>query len=102
MCRRQLRKSGISGNAQAIEEFPELPRHLQKSQAFPEMTRHLQKFLWFFVAYFTHFKFWEKAEPYEKQTLEPNEANLTLPNLTIILPLYRTSLFYALTGDFTP
>jgi hypothetical protein len=38
---------GNSGNALAIEEFPELPRHLQKFQAFPEMPRQLQKFLIF-------------------------------------------------------
>jgi hypothetical protein len=47
ICRRQLRKSGISGNALAIEEFPELPRHLQKHQAFPEMPGQLRKFLIF-------------------------------------------------------
>jgi hypothetical protein len=42
---RHFRKSlGISGNAQAIEEFPQLPRQLQKLQAFPEMPRQLKKF----------------------------------------------------------
>ncbi len=53
MCRRQLRKSGIfgndqalgiPGNIQAIEEILELPRHLWKYQAFLEMTRQLKKF----------------------------------------------------------
>jgi len=30
--------------SQAIEEFPQLPRQLQKHQAFPEMPRQLRKF----------------------------------------------------------
>ncbi len=30
ICRRELRKSSISGNAYAIEELPELPRQLGK------------------------------------------------------------------------
>ena len=34
---------GILGNAKAIEEFPVLPRHLQKLQAFPKTPRQLQK-----------------------------------------------------------
>ena len=45
---RHFRKSlGISGNAQAIEEILELPRHLQKLQAFPEIPRQLGKFMSF-------------------------------------------------------
>jgi hypothetical protein len=37
---RHFRKSlGISGNAKAVEEFPELPRQLGKTQAFPEIPR---------------------------------------------------------------
>ena len=52
---RHFRKSlGISGNAQAVEEFTQLPRHLQKLQAFPEMPRHLGKlmiFSYFFKKY---------------------------------------------------
>ena len=44
---RELRKSGISENAWAIEEIPELPRQLQKLQAFPEMPRQLGKLLIF-------------------------------------------------------
>jgi len=39
-----LRKSGISGNALAIEGYPELPRQWGKTQAFPEMPRQLGKF----------------------------------------------------------
>ena len=38
---------GISRNAWAIEEFPQLPRHLQKLQAFLEMPRQLRKYLIF-------------------------------------------------------
>jgi len=42
---RHFRKSlGISRNAQAIEEFPQLSRQLQKHKAFPEMPRQLGKF----------------------------------------------------------
>jgi len=34
---RHFRKPlGISGNAKAVEEIPELPRQLRKTQAFPE------------------------------------------------------------------
>ena len=45
---RHFRKClGISRNAWAIEEFLELPRHLQKLQAFPEMPRQLGKFMSF-------------------------------------------------------
>ena len=40
ICRRHLRKSGNSGNAQAIPEMPGLP---SIAQAFPEMSRQLQK-----------------------------------------------------------
>jgi hypothetical protein len=46
----------ISGNDWAIEEFPELPRHLQKYQAFAEV-------FVYFVIYFTYFEFWEKTYP---------------------------------------
>jgi hypothetical protein len=38
---------GISGNAESIEEIPELPSHLQKYQAFPEMPSQLRKCLIF-------------------------------------------------------
>jgi len=43
---RHFRKSlGLSRNAWLIEEFPELPRQLRKTQAFPEMPRQLGKIL---------------------------------------------------------
>jgi len=38
---------GNSRNAYAIEEFPQLPRHLRKIQAFLEMPRQLRKFVIF-------------------------------------------------------
>ena len=40
-----LRKSGISGNAKAIEVILEVPRHLQKPLAFPEVLGHFGKFV---------------------------------------------------------
>jgi len=46
---RHFRKSlGISGNAEAIEGFPVLPRQLWEFQAFLEMPRQLKEFLNFF------------------------------------------------------
>jgi len=61
-----LQKSGISGNAQAIEEFPQLPRQLQKHQAFPEMPRQLGKLIHLFSEYF--FNLLETAKHQEKAT----------------------------------
>jgi hypothetical protein len=43
-----LRELGISGNAEAIEGFLELPRQLWEFQAFPEMPRQLGEFLIFY------------------------------------------------------
>jgi len=57
LCRREFRKSGISGNAWAIEEIPELPRQLKKTQAFPEMPKQLRKFL----ICLRMLQFWEMA-----------------------------------------
>jgi len=46
---RHFQKSlGISGNAEAIEGFLELPRQLWEFQAFPEMPRQLGEFLIFY------------------------------------------------------
>jgi hypothetical protein len=57
ICCRELQKSGISGNTQAIEEILELPRQLRKTQEFLEMTRQLRKFL----IYLRLLQFWEIA-----------------------------------------
>ena len=66
ICRRELRKSGISGNAQAIEEILELPRQLWKTQAFLEMLRQMGEFLNFFLQTFNS----GKQQSNKKSTLK--------------------------------
>jgi hypothetical protein len=58
ICRRQLRKSGISGNSHTI---PEMPSVSSIAWAFPEMPRQLQK-LEINLILFTAFKIWEMAQ----------------------------------------
>jgi len=45
ICRRELRKSSISGNPKEIEVIPVFPRQLGKTKAFTEMPRQLRKFV---------------------------------------------------------
>jgi len=61
---RHFRKClGISGNAEAIEGFPVLPRQLWEFQAFLKMPRELGKFFIFF----TNIKFFETAQQQKDQ-----------------------------------